>query len=64
MVSGRDDFIFPLETVARPLFTLLGAPPDEKRLVIHDGGHIPPLNDLIREVLGWFDQFLGPVVTR
>ena len=64
MVSGRDDFIFPLETVARPLFTLLGAPPDRKRLLIHDGGHIPPLNDLIREVLGWFDQLLGPVVTR
>jgi len=61
MVSGRDDFIFSFETVAKPLFTLLGAPPDRKRLVTHDGGHIPVMNDLIREVLGWFDQYLGPV---
>jgi len=61
MMSGRDDFIFPFETVAKPLFALLGAPPDRKRLVTHDGGHIPALNDLIREVLGWFDEHLGPV---
>ena len=64
MLSGRDDFIFPLETVAKPLFALLGAPPEQKRLVIFDGGHVPPLNDLIRDVLGWFDQYLGPVATR
>ena len=64
MLNGRDDFIFPLETVAKPLFTLLGAPADRKRLAIHDGGHVPPLNDLIRDVLGWFDQYLGPVATR
>ncbi len=64
MVSGRDDFIFPLETVARPLFALLGTPPDHKRLVVHDGGHLPAMNDLIREVLGWFDEYLGPVRTK
>ena len=61
MLNGRDDLIFPLETVAKPLFTLLGAPPDRKRLAIHEGGHIPPLNQLIRDVLGWFDEHLGPV---
>jgi hypothetical protein len=61
MLNGRDDFIFPLETVAKPLFGLLGTPADRKRLAIHDGGHLPPLNDLIRDVLGWFDQYLGPV---
>ena len=64
MLQGRDDFIFPLETVAKPLFDLLGAPGDRKRLGIHEGGHVPPLNDLIRDVLGWFDQYLGPVATR
>jgi dienelactone hydrolase len=64
MLQGRDDFIFPLETVGKPLFNLLGPPPDRKKLGIHDGGHVPPLNDLIRDVLGWFDQYLGPVVTR
>jgi dienelactone hydrolase len=61
MLNGRNDFIFPLEPVAKPLFDLLGAPPDRKRLAIHDGGHVPFLNDLIREVLGWFDRYLGPV---
>ena len=64
MLNGRDDFIFPLEDVAKPLFTLLGAPSDRKRLAIHEGGHVPPLNELIRDVLGWFDQYLGPVATR
>jgi dienelactone hydrolase len=64
MISGRDDFIFPYETVSKPLFTLLGAPPDRKHLVTHDGGHIPVANDLIRDVLGWFDQYLGPVRTK
>ena len=59
MLNGRDDFIFPLDTVARPLFSLLGAPADRKRHAVHEGGHIPPLNELIRDVLGWFDQYLG-----
>jgi dienelactone hydrolase len=64
MLNGRDDFIFPLETVAKPLFALLGAPAGRKRLAIHEGGHVPPLNELIRDVLGWFDQYLGPVTMR
>jgi len=64
MLNGRDDYIFPLDPVARPLFSLLGAPPDRKRLAVHDGGHIPVLNELIRNVLGWFDQYLGPVQTQ
>jgi eukaryotic-like serine/threonine-protein kinase len=64
MVSGREDFIFPLETVAKPLFALLGAPPNQKKLVVHEGGHLPALNDLIRDVLGWFDEYLGPVRTK
>jgi hypothetical protein len=25
---------------------------------------VPPLNELIRDTLGWFDQYLGPVPTR
>ena len=62
MLNGRDDFIFPLESAAKPLFELIGAP--HKRLAIHEGGHVPPLNELIRDVLGWFDEYLGPVTTR
>ena len=64
MLNGRDDFIFPLDDVARPLFALLGAPAARKNLAVHEGGHIPPLNELIRDVLAWFDQYLGPVAPR
>ena len=64
MLNGRDDFIFPLDSAARPLFSLLGAPADRKQHAVHEGGHIPPLNELIRDVLGWFDQYLGPVAPR
>ena len=44
------------------LFELLGTPAEHKRHVALEGGHVP--NDwrgLIREVLDWFDKYLGPV---
>jgi len=62
MVNGRDDFAFPLETSQRPLFRLLGPDPQHKRHAIFDGGHIPLLlHSMIKEILDWFDQYLGPV---
>jgi dienelactone hydrolase len=61
MVSGRQDFSRPVETLQRPLFKLLGTPPDQKRLALFDGGHLPPLHDVIREILDWLDRYLGPV---
>jgi pimeloyl-ACP methyl ester carboxylesterase len=60
MVNGRDDFAFPLETSQRPLFRLLG--PEQKHHAIHEGGHIPLLlHTMIREILAWFDKYLGTV---
>ncbi|HET6702262.1 MAG TPA: hypothetical protein VFH14_10685, partial [Gemmatimonadaceae bacterium] len=62
MISGRDDFMFPYELSQQPLFELLGAPPDEKRHVRLPGGHIPTnRHEVIREVLAWLDEYLGPV---
>jgi dienelactone hydrolase len=61
MVSGRQDFARPVETLQRPLFNLLGPPPDQKRLALFEGGHIPRLQDIIREMLDWLDRYLGPV---
>jgi eukaryotic-like serine/threonine-protein kinase len=62
MINGRHDFIAPYEFSQKPLFELLGAPPDEKRHARLDGGHIPSSRvAIIREVLGWLDQHLGPV---
>ncbi len=62
MLGGRYDFIFPVETSQRPLFTLLATPAQHKRLVIFENaGHVPPRIELIREVLDWLDRYLGPV---
>jgi len=61
MVAGRQDFARPVETLQRPVFNLLGSPPDQKRLALIDGGHIPRLQDIIREILDWLDRYLGPV---
>lgn len=61
MINGRYDNTFPLETAARPMYDLLGTPPNRKRLVIVSGVHYVPRNVLIRETLDWFDLHLGPV---
>ena len=65
MINGRDDFGTPVETNLQPMFDMLGTPPEHKRLVLLDGGHVPDSsNDVIREVLDWLDRYLGPVGKR
>jgi serine/threonine protein kinase/formylglycine-generating enzyme required for sulfatase activity/dienelactone hydrolase len=60
--NGRYDIMFPLETMARPLFNALGTPQKDKELVLFDGGHVPPLDSkLIKQMLDWLDRYLGPV---
>lgn len=61
MANGRDDFIFPLATSQTPLFQLLGTPEKDKRHLVVDGGHAPLDEEIIREMLGWLDRYLGPV---
>jgi hypothetical protein len=62
MINGHDDFILPYELSQRPLFEMLGAPAEQKRLARLAGGHIPSdRRDIIREVLDWLDRYLGPV---
>ena len=62
MANGRFDFLFPVETSMRPMFRLLGAPEQDKRLFLRDGGHVAPnLQMMIKETLDWFDRYLGPV---
>lgn len=59
LVNGRDDFSSTVQAQER-FMELLGTPPEHKKHVILDGGHVP--NDwraVIREVLGWFDRYLG-----
>ncbi len=62
MINGKDDFGNPIETNIQPMFDMLGAPDEHKKLVVLDGGHVPTYpNEVIREILDWLDQYLGPV---
>jgi dienelactone hydrolase len=58
MVQGRYDEDSPLRTTAEPLFKLLAEP---KKLYLYDGGHVPPLETMIRATGGWLDETMGPV---
>jgi serine/threonine protein kinase/dienelactone hydrolase len=64
MLNGRYDFVYPSATSQQPLFRLLGTPARDKRHVQFDGGHMPPIQDVMREVLNWFDRYLGPVEAK
>lgn len=58
MIHGRYDENLSLKTEAEPLYKLM---PEPKRLVLYDGGHIPPLEFLVTTASSWFDETLGPV---
>ena len=59
MVNIPNDYFYPLETSQRPFHQFLGAEPKDR--VLLEGGHFPPMNDVARETLDWFDQYLAPV---
>jgi hypothetical protein len=61
MLNGRYDFFFPVETSQRPLFQWLGAPSQDKRQVVAEGGHWPPQDLMVKETIDWLDRYLGPV---
>ena len=57
MLNGKYDFFFPPETSSRPMFQLLGTPPDQKRYVLDEGSHFVPRTRLIQETLSWLDKY-------
>jgi dienelactone hydrolase len=61
MIAGRYDFVAPPATLQEPLFRWLGTKEQDKRFVQFYGGHVPPLRDVMRETLDWFDRYLGLV---
>ncbi len=61
MLNGQYDHFFPVETSQKPMFELIGSPPDMKRQVIYESGHFVPRDQQIRETLSWLDQHLGSV---
>jgi eukaryotic-like serine/threonine-protein kinase len=61
MLNGRYDFFFPLESTQDPFYQLLGSKKDQKKRLLYETGHNIPRNELIKEILNWLDQYLGPV---
>jgi eukaryotic-like serine/threonine-protein kinase len=61
MADGRYDFRLPVDTCQDPMFRLLGAAPQDKRHVLFDAGHSPPILPTTKETLNWLDHYLGPV---
>ncbi len=61
MINGRYDHFFPIESLQEPMFRLLGAPAKDKRHVIFESSHVPPIDLLMKEMLDWLDRYLGPL---
>ena len=61
LVGGRYDEFFPLETSQNVMFRFLGTPEKDKRHAVLEGGHIPPYDQLVKEILDWLDKYQGPV---
>ena len=61
MLNGRYDFMSPAATQQEPLFRTLGTPAKDKRYILYDSGHTPPVTPWFKESLDWLDKYLGPV---
>jgi serine/threonine protein kinase/dienelactone hydrolase len=63
MINGRYDWVEPLEETQNPMFRAFGTPEKDKRHVLLETTHYSLLagEPFVREVLGWFDKYLGPV---
>jgi pimeloyl-ACP methyl ester carboxylesterase len=61
MLNGEYDMTFPLELNVKPMFDMLGTPPEHKRLRIYPTDHFIPPDELLKESLAWLDTYLGPV---
>jgi eukaryotic-like serine/threonine-protein kinase len=63
MLNGRYDYTFPVESSQKPYFRWLGTPETDKRHVLYDAAHDVMVNrtEVVKEVLSWLDQYLGPV---
>jgi len=63
MINGRYDFVFPAEKLQEPMFRWFGTPEKNKRHVVLETTHysLAARNDVVREVLGWLDKYLGQV---
>ncbi len=57
MLNGEQDYLVP-PSAPRAMYSLIGTPEDDKRLVFYDSGHWPlPRNQMIKETLAWMDKY-------
>ncbi|MGE5295166.1 MAG: SUMF1/EgtB/PvdO family nonheme iron enzyme, partial [Solirubrobacterales bacterium] len=64
MISNQEDSIIPLETAQKPLFNLLGTPPEQKKHVLFPGEHSiawSSREEYHKTIIDWLDQYLGKV---
>lgn len=62
MLSGKYDFLMPVKTHKEPLFDLISTPPEHKKHVIYDCGHLPlPRAPMMKDIFDWLDKYQGPV---
>jgi eukaryotic-like serine/threonine-protein kinase len=62
LLNGRYDFFHPVDTDRIPTFQIVGSPAKDKKRVVFETGHvILQPQQFIKEVVGWFDRYLGPV---
>ena len=61
LINGTNDFAVP-PAARRRFLELLGTPPEHKKLVELEGGHVPiDARQFFREALDWYDRYLGRV---
>ena len=57
MLNGR----YENQIRIKAMYDLIGTAEKDKKLVLFESHHIPPHNELVKEVLAWLDQYLGQV---
>jgi dienelactone hydrolase len=64
MINNATDSVFPLEAAQKPLFNLLGTPPEQKKHILFPGEHSIAWEcrgQYHKAIVDWLDQSLGTV---
>ena len=61
MLNGKYDYTFPYEKSVLPFYNFLGTQDEDKKIVVYETDHFVPINEMIKEVLAFCDEYLGPV---
>jgi hypothetical protein len=62
--AARRENIYPVDIAQRPLVEHLGTPSEHKQHRLFEGSHdmiLQRKSELVKEMLDWFDRYLGPV---